>query len=59
MDIDPILSNMVSMEGGSSGDDGSIFSLECLFEDAGVDSTDDGAQLALLERSLEDEDPPN
>ncbi len=43
MDIDPILSDVVSTEGGSSGDDGSVFSLERLFEDAGVDSTDDGA----------------
>ena len=45
--------------GGSSVDDGSVFSLDRLFEAAGVDSTDDGAELALLERSLEDEDPPN
>ncbi len=45
--------------GGPSEDDGSIFSLDRLFEEAGIDSTDDGAELALLERSLEDEDPPN
>nr|XP_036218815.1 uncharacterized protein LOC118680909 [Bactrocera oleae] len=59
IDIDPILSDTVSTEGESSGDDGSVFSLERLFEDAKVDSMNDGAELALLERSLEDEDPPN
>nr|XP_036234064.1 uncharacterized protein LOC118683792 [Bactrocera oleae] len=59
MDIDPILSDTVSTDGESSCDNGSVFSLERLFEDAGVDSTDDGAALALLERSLEDEDLPN
>ena len=48
MDIDPILSNLVSTGDGSSGDDGSVFSLERLFEEAGVNSTDDGAELALL-----------
>ncbi|XP_036228689.2 uncharacterized protein [Bactrocera oleae] len=59
MDIDPILSDTVNTGGGSSVDDGSVFSLDRLFEAAGVDSTDEGAKLALLERSLEDEDPPN
>nr|XP_036231791.1 uncharacterized protein LOC118683405 [Bactrocera oleae] len=58
-DTDPILSDTVSTGGGSSVDDGSVFSLDRLFEAAGVDSTDEGAELALLEKSLEDEDPPN
>nr|XP_036213553.1 uncharacterized protein LOC118679923 [Bactrocera oleae] len=59
MDVDPVLSDAVSTGGGSSGDDGSVFSLEHLFEEAGVDDMDDVAELALLERSLEDADPSN
>ncbi|XP_069964810.1 uncharacterized protein [Bactrocera oleae] len=59
MDVDPVLSDAVSTGGGSSSDGGSVFSLEHLFEEAGVDDMDDDAELALLERSLEDEDPPN
>nr|XP_036220937.1 uncharacterized protein LOC118681266 [Bactrocera oleae] len=59
MDVDPVLSDAMSTGGGLSGDDGSVLSLKRLFEEAGVDDMDDGAELALLERSLEDEDPPN
>ncbi|XP_069965794.1 angiopoietin-2 [Bactrocera oleae] len=41
MDVDPVLSDAVSTGGGSSSDGGSVFSLEHLSEEAGVDDKDD------------------
>lgn len=48
MDFDPILSDAVSTGCGSSVDDGSVFSRERLFQEAGV-GYDGGAEFALLE----------
>ncbi|XP_050339722.1 uncharacterized protein LOC126766064 [Bactrocera neohumeralis] len=57
MEIDPDLSDVASVGGGSSIGD-SVFSLERLFEEVRVDH-DLGAEIALLEESLKDKIPPD
>lgn len=57
IEIDPMTSGVISAEGGSSPD-GPVFRLEKLFEEDG-NGIDGSAELALLEKTLENEVPEN